>query len=929
MLHLGQAGKSVDVATGSELALALNDAAVDRVVVVAPTLTVSDRDFDGINVADLPVRLFRNVTGASTDPVLWPRVTLGGVDKVVLGNGVWLTFTQLVMRPADWDEAAFRSPRFRLLLATPPGTKAVMMIRGGCLNLLYGVPPAFAEPYTNSFPRPPELPGVQRSEFINVSERVPPFNEWAGVMRYTDGAIDATVADPVTGSFHSLNYIQWFYDSWLVCDTYISAGCMSAYLDPVPCFLAVVKGRKPFGGAATPNGTASSGNNATTAGTGGGGRGRAAGSADNDGAWDGGGGGGLSTGQMVGAVVGGVVGGLAAAAALAWAWVAWRRRRRADGWGCTSGGGGGGGGGGGTSGVSSCSGGLPELEHKGAEAAVQLGLAAAVPSSGRHHQKPWAWRARGGGGGGGGGGDLCCRLDDAAADVEGAPQVIVAAATTTSSGGTATWTAANGSSNSSGGGGACDGGLRQWARLANGGCEEGSSGAGPGTGAASSRDAGPVDSGGGSGAACGAAAGMAAMATAVAVPACAGNGVPSGQCGGGSKGLGLSEEVVGYRTPLRPDLATDVQVDDGLGGALLAADNTGLEQVVSSIAGGGEGGGDVGADGAAAQAAAGVGTGATGLAAGGASRRRLTPAAGPDVVEVLPVVLGKGGYGRVFEGRYRGMRVAVKQVLTASGAFGMAQGATADARRGQSSTSIQEMQDAVAQAFAQEVDVLGRCDHPNIARLYAACLTPPKLALVMELADTSLDKLLFREYAGSLMPLGKVLHIATQIALGLCYLHPTIVHRDLKPANVLINNPNSDTPVVKLTDFGIARIYESTRPTVSPESGTVTHMAPECFDVANNVITHRADIYSFGVVVWTLLSGQEPWQDLRSGVEVAVKLAMYQQRLPLGAIPQHRRSAKLDRLLSQCWEADPLRRPAAADISKELVLLRQMSWANR
>ena len=63
--------------------------------------------------------------------------------------------------------------------------------------------------------------------------------------------------------------------------------------------------------------------------------------------------------------------------------------------------------------------------------------------------------------------------------------------------------------------------------------------------------------------------------------------------------------------------------------------------------------------------------------------------------------------------------------------------------------------------------MLGRCDHPNIARLYAVCLTRPRLALVMELADISLDKLLARTYAEAPMPLPKVLHIATQIAQGL------------------------------------------------------------------------------------------------------------------------------------------------------------------
>ncbi|KXZ52418.1 hypothetical protein GPECTOR_9g462 [Gonium pectorale] len=69
------------------------------------------------------------------------------------------------------------------------------------------------------------------------------------------------------------------------------------------------------------------------------------------------------------------------------------------------------------------------------------------------------------------------------------------------------------------------------------------------------------------------------------------------------------------------------------------------------------------------------------------------------------------------------------------------------------------------------------------------------------------------------MPLQKLLRIATQICQGLEYLHPTIVHRDLKPANVLINGADTDKPVVKL-----------------------------------------GDMYSLGVLLWVMLTGQQPWE---------------------------------------------------------------------
>ncbi len=121
--------------------------------------------------------------------------------------------------------------------------------------------------------------------------------------------------------------------------------------------------------------------------------------------------------------------------------------------------------------------------------------------------------------------------------------------------------------------------------------------------------------------------------------------------------------------------------------------------------------------------------------------------------------------------------------------------------------------DKAAHALAQEVEVLARCQHPNVVRLLAVCLTPPRVCLVMELMGTSLDKMLYGGAGGGrgasngaggasrrpLLPLRSVLHIALDVAHGLAYLHPTIVHRDLKPANILVNNPWGDRPVAKLS----------------------------------------------------------------------------------------------------------------------------------
>ncbi|PNH08411.1 Mitogen-activated protein kinase kinase kinase 10, partial [Tetrabaena socialis] len=230
----------------------------------------------------------------------------------------------------------------------------------------------------------------------------------------------------------------------------------------------------------------------------------------------------------------------------------------------------------------------------------------------------------------------------------------------------------------------------------------------------------------------------------------------------------------------------------------------------------------------------------------------------------------------------------------------------------------QQRQAGLVQLLAQEVEVLGRCEHPNILRLLAACLTPPRVCLVMELMETSLEHVIF-DTPGKLLPLPTVLHIAVQIVQGLEYLHPFIMHR---PANVLVSGAHTPRPVVKLADFGLARIRSATLPTQSHGAGTPAYVAPEAYDLENAVITHKADMFSLGTVLWVMLTGQQPWKD-HSVVAVGYKVALRGERLPLGQLSSQRCPPKLRKLIQQCWEADPLRRPAAAEALKALFLAQQ------
>ncbi|KAG2443902.1 hypothetical protein HXX76_002242 [Chlamydomonas incerta] len=398
------------------------------------------------------------------------------------------------------------------------------------------------------------------------------------------------------------------------------------------------------------------------------------------------------------------------------------------------------------------------------------------------------------------------------------------------------------------------------------------------------------------------------------------SGGPSAGHGAGSVGL---EDSRGGSDPLADSAAGGGSSGAGIGLGDAAAS---LEMGLDGLGGLGAAGGvrqrppsSIGTDAHAGSLLTDAGTGSNGTSREGAARSRLlqdehmvvTPLTPPradlamgeaavNEVVLLPVVRGKGAFGRVYEGMYQGERVAVKVMRD------MADQGTPP--------------DHIKASFTTEVEVLARCQHPNVVKLLAACVQPPKWILVMELMETSLEKLVYGKAPHPLMPLPQVLSIALDVAKGLEYLHPTILHRDLKPANILINNAKSDCPLAKITDFGVSRLRSTVLITKHPEAGTPAYMAPETFDVANYTLSHHVDMYSFGVLVWVMLTGQHPWQGLTM-VEVAYKVTINRERLPLATIPQDRAHPRILAMINQCWEHEPRRRPAASEVVKELQMV--------
>jgi serine/threonine protein kinase len=221
--------------------------------------------------------------------------------------------------------------------------------------------------------------------------------------------------------------------------------------------------------------------------------------------------------------------------------------------------------------------------------------------------------------------------------------------------------------------------------------------------------------------------------------------------------------------------------------------------------------------------------------------------------------------------------------------------------------------------FEREAQLLAALNHPNIAAIYGLEESDGVRALVMELVEgPTLAERLAPPSAGSNtdtpVPVEETLAIAKQVAEALEYAHERgIIHRDLKPANVKVKADGT----VKVLDFGLAKALAddpvsndiSTSPTLSAAAtragfilGTAAYMAPE--QARGKSVDRRADIWSFGVVFYEMLTGQR----LFAGETASDSLAAVITRQPdWNALPKNT-PPQIRQLLQRCLEKDPRRR---------------------
>jgi serine/threonine protein kinase len=154
--------------------------------------------------------------------------------------------------------------------------------------------------------------------------------------------------------------------------------------------------------------------------------------------------------------------------------------------------------------------------------------------------------------------------------------------------------------------------------------------------------------------------------------------------------------------------------------------------------------------------------------------------------------------------------------------------------------------------FYREAQSAGRLNHPNIVTIYDVGKSDDIAYMAMEfLEGNSLSETL---NSHTPIPLDTIADIAAQVADGLAYAHENgIVHRDIKPANIMIVRDG----VAKITDFGIAQMPTGSRTLAGTMLGSPKYMSPE--QVIGQSVDGRSDIFSLGVVLYEMLTGESPF----------------------------------------------------------------------
>ncbi|XP_062096104.1 probable leucine-rich repeat receptor-like serine/threonine-protein kinase At3g14840 isoform X2 [Humulus lupulus] len=194
--------------------------------------------------------------------------------------------------------------------------------------------------------------------------------------------------------------------------------------------------------------------------------------------------------------------------------------------------------------------------------------------------------------------------------------------------------------------------------------------------------------------------------------------------------------------------------------------------------------------------------------------------------------LGQGGFGPVYKGQLHGKEVAVKRL---------------------SSSSSQGYEE-----FRNEIILISKLQHRNLVKLIGCCIENEEKLLIYEfMLNKSLDTFIFNDRRREELDWAIRFNIIDGIARGLVYLHrdssSRVIHRDLKASNILLDEKM--TP--KISDFGLARIFEGTLDLANTHRvvGTIGYMSPEY--AFRGIFSEKSDVFSYGVLLLEIISGKK------------------------------------------------------------------------
>ncbi|XP_006900121.1 PREDICTED: leucine-rich repeat serine/threonine-protein kinase 1 [Elephantulus edwardii] len=282
-----------------------------------------------------------------------------------------------------------------------------------------------------------------------------------------------------------------------------------------------------------------------------------------------------------------------------------------------------------------------------------------------------------------------------------------------------------------------------------------------------------------------------------------------------------------------------------------------------------------------------------------------------ELSEVESSILGQGGSGTViYQARYQGQPVAVKHFQIKTFKDFTSVPADTMLRHLRATDAMKNFSD-----FRQEASMLHALQHPCVVSLIGISIHP--LGFALELAPLGSLNTVLADKAkdSSFMPLGHMLtlKVAYQIASGLAYLHKkNIIFCDLKSDNILVWSLDVREHInIKLSDYGISR--QSFHEGALGVEGTPGYQAPEVRP--RIVYDEKVDMFSYGMVLYELLSGQRPALGHHQ-LQIAKKLSKGVR--PVLGQPEEVQFHRLQALMTECWDTKPEKRPLALSVVSQM-----------